>query len=62
MNMRDLAALVIAVGLVLWGIIAFVALAYHDKQLSEIGGDALIAIGGGLVAALAAYLGQREGH
>jgi hypothetical protein len=55
MNNRDRVALVIAAGLVAWGIVSLTIIAVNGRPLSEVGGQALLAIGGGLVASLAAY-------
>jgi hypothetical protein len=59
MNWRDRTALVIASGLIAWGIIAIVAVAWRNKNFTESGGEILLAIAGGLSASLAAYFATR---
>jgi hypothetical protein len=60
MNYRGIAAIIIA-GTVGGALLATViGLAVMDRQLGEVGGDALIALGGALVGALATYLGQQQ--
>jgi hypothetical protein len=55
MSNRDRVAIVIAAGLVSWGGIAIVALAWRNKNFTEGGGEILLAIAGGLGASLATY-------
>jgi hypothetical protein len=54
-------ALVIAVSLCLAIILGIGGLVWRDRQLSEGGRDALIAIGGTLVGIVAGYVGGRGG-
>ena len=62
MSSRDRIALVIAAGLVAWGVIAIVAVAWRNKSFTESGGEILLAIAGGLSASLAAYFATRNNH
>jgi len=55
MSPRDRVALIIAAGLVGWGLIAIIAAAWRNKNFTEGGGEILLAIAGGLGASLAAY-------
>jgi hypothetical protein len=61
MTPRDRIALVIAAGLVTWGIIALILVGWQGRPLSEVGGQGLLAIGGGLVSSLATYFATRNG-
>ena len=56
MKPKDRIALIIAVGLITWGVIGLGGLVYRNKTLGETGGEVLVAIGGALVAMLATYL------
>jgi hypothetical protein len=60
MSNRDRVAIVIASGLVAWGGIAIVCLAWRNKSFTEGGGEILLAIAGGLGASLAAYFATRN--
>jgi hypothetical protein len=60
MSNRDRVALVVASGLVAWGIVSLTIIAVNGRPLSEVGGQALLAIGGGLVASLAAYFATKS--
>ena len=62
MNTRDRVALIIAAGLISWGIIAIGGLAWRNKSFTEGGGEILLAIVGGLGASLAAYFAVRNGN
>jgi hypothetical protein len=61
MNARDRVALVIAAGLISWGLIAIVCIAWRNKSFTESSGEILLAIAGGLSASLAAYFATRNG-
>ena len=58
--MRDRIALVIAVGLVSWGLAMLGLLAWTNRSLSEGGGEIFLAIAAGLVAALTAYFASNK--
>lgn len=55
MTARDKVAIIIAAGLISWGVLAIGGLAWRNKSFTEGGGEILLAIVGGLAAALAAY-------
>jgi hypothetical protein len=61
MTPRDRIALTIAAGLVGWGLVALILVGWKGRALSEVGGQGLLAIGGGLVSALSAYFATRNG-
>jgi hypothetical protein len=60
MSNRDRVAIVIAAGLVSWGLIAIAAAAWRNRSFTEGGGEILLAIAGGLGASLAAYFAMRN--
>jgi hypothetical protein len=60
LSSRDRVAIAIAVGLVSWGLIAIIALAWRNKNFTEGGGEILLAIAGALGASLAAYFATRR--
>ncbi len=59
MNNRDRVALIIAAGLVSWGLVAIVAAAWRNKSFTESGGEILGLIAGTLGSSLAAYFALR---
>lgn len=61
MTAKDRVALVIAGGLIMWGICAIAGAAWHNKNLGESGGEILGLIAGGLGAALTAYFTRNGG-
>jgi hypothetical protein len=61
MSNRDRVAIIIAAGLISWGVIGIAALAWRNKNFTEGGGEILLAIAGGLGASLAAYFATRNG-
>jgi len=60
MTWRDRTALVIAAGLISWGIIAIAFVGWHGKSFTDSGGEILLAIAGGLSASLATYFATKE--
>ena len=62
MNARDRVALVIATGLVTWGICTIAGIWWRGKSLSEGGGEILLAVAGGLTASLTAYFATKNGN
>ena len=60
MSARDRVALIIASGLVVWGLFMIVGLAWRNRSISEAGGELLLAVAGGLSASLAAYFATRS--
>ena len=62
MKPKDRIALIIAVGLITWGVIGLGGLVYRNKTLGETGGEVLVAIGGALVAMLATYLASKDSN
>ena len=62
MKPRDRVAIIIAIGLVAWGIFMIAGLAWRNKSISESGGELLLAVAGGLSASLAAYFATRNGN
>ena len=60
MSPRDRVAIVIAIGLVTWGIMAIAGAAWRNRSFTEGGGEILLAIVGGLGASLAAYFATRH--
>jgi hypothetical protein len=60
MSTRDRTAIVIAAGLVSWGLVAILCAAWRNKNFTEGGGEILLAIAGGLGASLAAYFAMRN--
>jgi hypothetical protein len=57
---RDRVALVIAVGLVSWGLVAIICVAWRNKSFTEGGGEILSLIAGSLGSALTAYFVTRN--
>lgn len=55
---RDRIALVIAVGLITWGLVMMAGIAWRNRPISEGGGEIFLAIAAGLVAALTAYFAR----
>lgn len=62
MTSRDRVALVIAGGLISWGIIAIISLAWRNRPFSEAGGEILGLIAGALGTSLAGYFAIRNGN
>lgn len=62
MTPRDWIALVIATGLLLWGIISLVLVGWQGRPLSDVGGQALLTISGGLLVAFGNYFAKRNGE
>ena len=62
MNPRDVLAIIIGLGLVLWGMITIFGLAWRGKSISEAGAEFFVAIGGVLAGAVATYLAARNGN
>jgi hypothetical protein len=56
MDYRGAAAVIVAIGIAATLIIGVGAVGFAGRTFSEVGGQALIAIGGALAGALAAYL------
>jgi len=61
MNWKDRVALVIAAGLVSWGLVAIIMAGWRNKNFTEGGGEILSIIAGGLGSSLAAYFATRNG-
>ena len=61
MKPKDLLAMVIGAGIILWGLVTIVGLIWHGKSLSENGGEFFVAIGGVLAGSVATYLAARNG-
>jgi hypothetical protein len=62
MTSKDRVALVIAAGLVGWGLFAIAGAAWRNKSFTEGGGEILLAIAGGLASSLAAYFATRNNN
>ena len=62
MKPRDKVAFIIAIGLVTWGALMILGLAWRNKSVTEAGGEILLAVAGGLSASLAAYFATRNNH
>ena len=62
MTPRDRVALIIASGLVTWGVVAIIAVAWRNKSFTDSGGEILLAIAGGLSASLATYFATRNNN
>jgi hypothetical protein len=60
MSNRDRVAIVIAAGLVGWGLLAIAGAAWRNQSFTEGGGEILLAIAGGLGASLAAYFATKS--
>ena len=60
MTPRDRVAIVIACGLIAWGVLAIAGAAWRNKSFTDSGGEILLAIVGGLGASLAAYFAVRN--
>ena len=60
MNARDRVAIIIATGLVAWGLFMIIGLTVRNKSITEAGGELLLAVAGGLSASLAAYFATRH--
>ena len=60
MNARDRVALVIAIGLVTWGVLTILGIGWHGRTISEGGGEILLAVAGGLTASLTAYFATKN--
>jgi hypothetical protein len=60
MDYRGMAAVIIAIGLGATLVGGIVAVGVAGRTFSEVGGQAMIAIGGALAGALAAYLVSRK--
>lgn len=61
MKPKDRIALVVAVGLITWGILTIGGAIYRNKSLTEGGGEFFVAIGGAMVAMLVTYFTSRNG-
>ena len=61
MKPRDRIALIIAVGLLTWGVIAIGGAVWRNKTMTKGGAEFFVAIGGALVAALVTYLASKNG-
>lgn len=57
---RGLAALILAIAIGLTFVIATGSLAWAGKSFSDVGGEALVALGGAVVGALAGYITGRH--
>lgn len=53
---RGLAALILAVAIGTTLIVATIGVAMAGRSLSEVGGEAMVALGGAIVGALAGYI------
>jgi hypothetical protein len=62
MTSKDRVAIVIAAGLVGWGLLAIGGAAWRNRSFTEGGAEILLAIAGGLAASLAAYFATRNGN
>ena len=60
MNARDRVALVIAIGLVTWGVLTILGIWWRGRTISEGGGEILLAVAGGLTASLTAYFATKN--
>ena len=60
MNPKDRVAIVIAAGLVAWGLCTIGGIWWNGKSLSEGGGEILLAVAGGLTASLTAYFATKN--
>lgn len=60
MTPYDRVALIIASGLVAWGIAMIAGLAWRNKSISEGGGELLLAVAVGLTSSLTAYFATRN--
>lgn len=61
MKPKDRIALVIATGLVTWGLVMMVGVVWRDRPMSEGAGEIFLAIATGLVAALGVYFATKNG-
>lgn len=62
MKPKDRIAGIIAVGLVSWGLVLMLGLVWNGKSLSQSGGEIMLAIATGLVAALGMYFATKNGN
>ena len=62
MTPKDRVAIIIAAGLITWGIVLMAGLAWNKKSVSEGGGEIFLAIATGLATALGAYFATRNGN
>jgi hypothetical protein len=58
---RDQVALIIAAGLIGWGLVLLIGLTIRGRPLSGSGGEIFLAIATGLTTALGAYFATRNG-
>lgn len=58
MKPKDRAALIIASGLIAWGLVMMVSLAWRNKSMSEGGSEIFMAVATGLCTALGAYFAR----
>jgi hypothetical protein len=54
--------MIIASGLIGWGLVLLIGLSWRGKSLSEGGGEIFLAIATGLTTALGAYFATRNGN
>lgn len=59
---KDQLALIVAVGLISWGLIALVGSIWRSKPFSETGAEFFLTIGGALVAMLVTYFALKNGN
>jgi hypothetical protein len=62
MNAKDRVAMIIAVGVMAWGVLTIIGLMFSHKSLSEAGGEIFVAIGGGAIAMLATYFATKNNN
>ena len=55
---KELLALIIGGGLILWGLVTIIGLVFRGKSLTENGAEFFIAIGGVMAGAIATYLAR----
>ena len=54
--------MVVAVGLITWGVIALGGMVWRNKSLTEGGAEFFVAIGGAMVAMLVTYFASKNNH
>ena len=62
MKPKDRVAMVVAVGLITWGVIALGGMVWRNKSLTEGGAEFFVAIGGAMVAMLVTYFASKNNH
>ena len=60
MKPKDRIALIVAVGLVTWGVVAIGGMVWRNKALSEVGGEFFVGVGGAMVAMLVTYMATKH--